>query len=313
MSITDNHLVQSTLTQNNETNINYLRNLLSGIELNDGHVGLSLITEITSIRKISGVQGSMAILGVLTCEILELEFARLLAADKEVSRITVLEDERSANLITALESIKKDNLKRIPNLEAFTPAAESSLEILVAVLELALHNRKRTLQQGLIDAAVAIGPHVDALILGYGLCGNALENPQELLSDAGVPIFIPMDEDHPVDDCIGLLIGGRQRYYEEQCKVAGTFFMIPGWTYHWKRMFEREFGNLSPEMAKRLFKHYERSLMISTPTMSLEEMKQNSNAFNELFGLRTDVCKGTLTILQKTWDTAKRHLNSNNS
>jgi hypothetical protein len=251
----------------------------------------------------------MAILGVLTCEILELEFARLLAADKEVDRITVLEDERSAHLIAALESIKKDNLKRIPHLKDFTPAAENPLEVLVGVLELALHNRKQTLQQGLIEAAVAMGPHVDALMLGYGLCGNALEKPEELLSDAGVPIFIPMDKDHPVDDCIGLIIGGRERYYEEQCEVAGTFFMIPGWTTHWKRMFEQEFGNLSPEMAKRLFKNYERSLLISTPTMALEEMKQNSKAFNELFGLRTDVCKGTLSILQKTWDTAKKYLN----
>ena len=255
----------------------------------------------------------MGVLGILTCEILELEFARLLAADKDLCRITVLEDKRSANFIAALESIKGDGLKRITNLKAFTPAAENSLEVLVAVLELALHNRKLTLQQGLIDAAATVGPHVDALMLGYGLCGNALENPEELLSDAGVPIFIPMDEDHPVDDCIGLLIGGRQRYYEEQCKVAGTFFMIPGWTYHWKRMFEQEFGNLSPEMAKRLFKHYERSLLISTPIMSLEDMQQNSEAFNELLGLRTDVCKGTLSILQKTWDTAKEHLNSNNS
>ena len=252
----------------------------------------------------------MAILGVLTCEILELEFARLLASDKELSRITVLEDERSADLIAALESIKQDNLKRITNLKAFTPAAEIPLEVLVVVLELALHNRKHTLQQGLLEAALTCGPHVDALLLGYGLCGNALEKPQELLSDAGVPIFIPMDEDHPVDDCIGLLIGGRERYYGEQCQVEGTFFMIPGWTTHWKRMFEREFGNLSPEMAKRLFKHYERSLLIATPTMSLEEMKQNSKAFNELFGLRTEVCKGTLGILQKTWDTAKQYLNS---
>jgi len=65
-------------------------------------------------------------------------------------------------------------------------------------------------------------------------------------------------------------------------------------------------------MAKRLFKHYEGSLLISTPIMSLEEMKQNSTAFNELFGLRTEVCKGTLSILQKTWDTAKKCLNSKN-
>ena len=67
------------------------------------------------------------------------------------------------------------------------------------------------------------GPHVDALVLGYGLCGNALEKPEKLLSEAGVPVFIPMDEDHPVDDCIGLLIGGRECYYKEQCKVAGPF------------------------------------------------------------------------------------------
>jgi hypothetical protein len=86
--------------------------------------------------------------------------------------------------------------------------------------------------------------------------------------------------------------------------------MIPGWTYHWERMFEQEFGNLSPEMAKRLFKNYERSLYISTPIMPLEEMRKNSEAFNELFGLRVEVCKGTLSILQKTWDTAKKYLNS---
>jgi hypothetical protein len=251
----------------------------------------------------------MAILGVLTCEILELEFAELLAADKEVGRITVLEDERSARLIAALESTDKDKLNRITHLKDFTPDPEIALEVLVGVLELALHIRRHTLQQGLIEAALEFGPRVDALMLGYGLCGNAFEKPGELLSDAGVPVFIPMDMDHPVDDCIGLIIGGRKRYYEEQCRVAGTFFMIPGWTYHWKRMFEQEFGNLSAEMAKRLFKHYERSLLIQTPSMCLAEMRQNIGAFNEMFGFRTDVCEGTHRILLKTWDSVKAYLN----
>ena len=75
-------------------------------------------------------------------------------------------------------------------------------------------------------------------------------------------------------------------------------------------MFEQECGNLSVDMARRLFKYYERSLLISTPIMSLEEMKQNSEAFNEMFGLRTEVCQGTLSILKKTWDKAKKYLNS---
>ena len=254
----------------------------------------------------------MAILGILTCEILELEFAYLLNSDTDIDRLTVLENSRSVRMLDELQSGGTQNLNRISDLESFAPGPVNRLEVLAQVLELGLHNRKKLLQDGLVDAAREMGSRVDALLLGYGLCGNALEKPDELLSDAGVPVFIPMDEDHPVDDCIGLLIGGRDRYYGEQCQVAGTFFMIPGWTTHWKRMFEQELGNLSPEMAKRLFKHYERSLLISTPIMSLEEMKQNSKAFNELFDLRTEVCKGTLSILQNTWDTAKQCLNSNN-
>jgi hypothetical protein len=252
----------------------------------------------------------MAVLGILTCEILELEFAYLLNSDTDVDRITVLENDRSIRILDELVAAETPNLNRIADLESFAPDRDNRLEVLVQVLELGLHNRKNLLQQGLVDAARQMGPRVDTLFLGYGLCGNALEKPDELLSDAGVPIFIPMDEDHPVDDCVGLIIGGRQNYYEEQCKVAGTFFMIPGWTTHWKRMFEQECGTLSVDMARRLFKDYERSLLVSTPIMSIEEMKQNSTAFNELFGLRTEVCQGTLGILHKTWDTAKKHLNS---
>ncbi len=176
------------------------------------------------------------------------------------------------------------------------------------VLELGLHNRKQLLQEGLVEAACEMGSRVDALLLGYGLCGNEQEKPDELLSDAGVPIFIPMDEDHPVDDCVGLIIGGRSAYYEEQCKVAGTFFMIPGWTHHWQRIFDKEFGNLSVDMARRLFKNYERSLLIPTPIMSEETMKQNSDEFNTLFGFRQEIRQGTLHILMDSWKSAKTFL-----
>jgi hypothetical protein len=260
------------------------------------------------LRKSLGAYENMGVLGILTCEILELEFAYLLARDSELGRITILEDIRSARLIEALESSEIENLKRIPHLKGFNADPSSDLEVLVRVLELALHNRKKTLQQGLVEAALEMSPHVDALLLGYGLCGNAIEKPDELLADAGVPVFIPMDEDHPVDDCVGLLMGGRECYYGEQCKVAGTFFMIPGWSVHWKRMFEQDFGNMSVDMAKRLFVHYERSLLIPTPIMAEDEMRQNVEAFNNLFGFRAEVKRGTLRILNETWETAKAFL-----
>jgi hypothetical protein len=47
----------------------------------------------------------MSVLGILTCEILELEFAHLLRVDKQLARITVLAHERSAWLLRALHLI----------------------------------------------------------------------------------------------------------------------------------------------------------------------------------------------------------------
>ncbi len=49
----------------------------------------------------------MAVLGILTCEILELEFAHLLRSDPEIRKITVVEDDYSTELIRLLE---KDGL-----------------------------------------------------------------------------------------------------------------------------------------------------------------------------------------------------------
>jgi len=250
----------------------------------------------------------MGVLGILTCEILELEFAYLLSTDTDISRVTVLENSRSARILESIESAGSVNPDRISALESFAPKPQKCMEVLVNVLELGLHNRKQLLQEGLVEAACEMGSRVDALLLGYGLCGNALEKPDALLSDAGVPIFIPMDEDHPVDDCVGLIIGGRRAYYAEQCNVAGTFFMIPGWTRHWRRIFDKEFGNVSVDMARRLFKNYERSLLISTPIMSEETMKQNSNEFNTLFGFRQEIRQGTLQILMDSWKAAKTFL-----
>jgi hypothetical protein len=255
----------------------------------------------------------MAVLGVITCEILELEFAYVLARDPDICHLTILENAYALGMIEALEA-QDVSPRRIPILRGFSPAQPDRLEVLVRVLELALHFRKHTLQQGLVKAARDMGRYVDAIVLGYGLCGNALQKPEELLVDAGVPVFIPMDQDHPVDDCVGLLIGGRQCYYQEQCRVAGTFFMIPGWTRHWKELFQKEYGSFDVEFARRIFgmSNYERSLLIPNPTLSVTELRRNIEEFNQLFGFRTELKQGNLELLKKTWEKAKQYLQENN-
>jgi hypothetical protein len=155
----------------------------------------------------------MPALGILTCEILELEFAHLLISDSDIQQVTVVENEYS-EMLTALLEASGLRPRRVKRSEDFVRTADNGLEVLIRVLELGLHNRKHLLQEGLTAAGKKMGPRVDALLLGYGLCGNALADSAALLAESGVPVFIPWDEDHPVDDCVGLVIGGRENYAE---------------------------------------------------------------------------------------------------
>ena len=250
----------------------------------------------------------MAVLGVLTCEILELEFGHLLGTDREIGRVTVLEEERSSRLLSALGRHADGDVRRISTFEEFSRDEVCKMEVLIRVLELGLHIWPKKLRQALVEAAHEMSRYSDAILLGYGLCGNALEVPQELLADIGVPVFIPMDEDHPVDDCVGLLIGGRERYYAQQRKVAGTFFITPGWSSHWQRLFDLQTGGVSIEMARRMFEHYERTLVISSLVMSDDDMRQGIREFVDMFGFRTEACEGTMGILVRTWGEAKNYL-----
>ena len=251
----------------------------------------------------------MKTLGIITCQILELEFAYILARDSDIGSISIIEDAFSEGFIKALESRGVKNFHRLGGEENFRPDLVSEkFSILVRVMELGLHNRKRLLQQGMVKAVQDMAPQVDAIMLGYGLCGNALENPEDLLGSARVPLFLPMDTDHPVDDCVGLIIGGREFYYEEQCRKAGTFFMIPGFARHWRDLFQKEIDRFGLDMVKRMFEAYERTLIIPTPVLSEVQMRPEVDSFNQLFGLRSEVREGTLEILLKTLDRAKAAL-----
>ncbi|HEX5392234.1 MAG TPA: DUF1638 domain-containing protein [Rhodocyclaceae bacterium] len=249
----------------------------------------------------------MAVIGILTCEVLEQEFARLLGDDVDLKRITVLEDRYSARLIELLEARAVGGLQRIPHLNAFRPEPDQGLEVLVRVLPMGLHRTRQVLRKALTDAAHALRPHVDALMLGYGLCGNALEDPRAVL-DVDLPLFLPMDDGHPVDDCVALCLGGRDRYYGEQCKVAGTYFLTPGWSRHWKRMLDGPSGKSGQPTMSRVLSGYERALLVQTPALADEELERRGEEFVRASGLRLERCRGSTDLLTSAWNAAKKAL-----
>ena len=246
----------------------------------------------------------MSVIGIITCEVLELEFARLLGEDGEVGRVSVLENRWSERLIELLEAQPMCNVRRLPHVHAFHPEPDQPVEVLLRVLELGLHRNRKVLRDALVNAAHELSPHVDALLLGYGLCGNALEDSRALL-DVNVPLFQPMDGEHPVDDCVALCLGGRDCYYAEQCKTPGTFFLTPGWSQHWKRMLDTRSGELAQIGLKRVLAGYERALLVQTPALAGDEQLRRSEEFCRQTGLRLEVRQGTMEPLATAWAAAK--------
>ncbi len=63
------------------------------------------------------------------------------------------------------------------------------------------------------------------------------------LLNAGGFEVINLGADVPVDEVV------------DACKIPGTYFMTPGWTYHWKQIFGSDCCDMEPDMAKRMFTH----------------------------------------------------------
>lgn len=71
----------------------------------------------------------------------------------------------------------------------------------------------------LVIDAVPAGAY-DAILLGYGLCGNGLQG----IVARHTPLVLPR-----AHDCIALLMGSRQRYLDYFNDHPGTYFRSTGW------------------------------------------------------------------------------------
>jgi len=251
-------------------------------------------------------------LGVVTCQILELEFVHLLAHDPDVTGTWVFGDEFSEELIRNLENDSRKPVHRVAYAAEFEPDETEGLAVLMRVMEVGLHSNIPHLRSAVKSAVKELAPFVDAVLLGYGLCGNALKNSSELFADISVPVSLPMEsEADPVDDCVGLIIGGRENYYGEQCRCAGTMFMNAGFSRHWKKILSSDLPpkliHQKDKIMDRLMRNYKRSLLLPTTVLGEEDLRRNTTEFSARYGLKTESRPGTLTLLENAWAAAKRN------
>ncbi len=137
----------------------------------------------------------------------------------------------------------------------------SGLQIGLEVLEVGLHLQPRRLRAELMRRIKEIEEEGSFILLGYGLCGRALEGVVSKKST----LVLPM-----VDDCIGMLLGSRKKYRQIMKDNPGTYFLIPDWLNTELNIFEqmeKETTHLPRERRKQILKsalkHYKRLALIS--------------------------------------------------
>jgi hypothetical protein len=146
--------------------------------------------------------------------------------------------------------------------------------------------------------------NVDTVIVGYGLCGNALLG----IEAAGARLVVPR-----VDDCISLLLGSYQARID-LAREMGTYFLTRGWLENESniiRDYDRCLERYGEERTKKVFRtiltHYRRLALIDTGTYDLDDdYIKRACGIMERLGLETTVVKGSLgyikQLLTGPWD-----------
>lgn len=174
------------------------------------------------------------------------------------------------------------------------------------VLDFGLHVNPVALKQTLQEAIDASAPPFETIILGYGLCSQAVVG----LKANNCTLIVPR-----VDDCIGLFLGSAEAYKVQARSEPGTYYLTKGWIEAGDSPFE-EYDSLveqyGEEKARRLInqmlKHYTRLALINTGQYELERYREYTRRTAERFGLRYEEIPGSDALIKKMlygpWDGA---------
>lgn len=160
----------------------------------------------------------------------------------------------------------------------------------VRVLEIAQHLVPEKLKARLMEEIAAVEEEGAHILLGYGLCGRALEG----VVSAGSTLVLPR-----VDDCVGALLGSRSRHKELMKECPGCYFMEQHWLETELNIFDqvaKEPDRIPPERREKIMasalRHYTSlALLDSGDTAADAEERCREYAGRhalEFFRLQTD-------------------------
>jgi hypothetical protein len=157
-------------------------------------------------------------------------------------------------------------------------------------LEQGLHQNPARLHkavQGAIDALSGC----DSILLGYGLCANALLG----IAAKKQRLIIPL-----VEDCISLFLGSARAYRAQFAAEPGTYYFTKGWIVGGKDPYQEylrscaKWGEADADwIARETMKNYRRAAYIDTGCYDTAEYRNYVGRFAGFFGLRPEIIAGS--------------------
>ena len=187
-------------------------------------------------------------------------------------------------------------------IEEMAPLLPAGMQ--VESLEFGLHLRPEKLHVRLQQAVDQAAGSADTVLLGYGLCSNAVVG---LRSD-WCTLVVPK-----VHDCIALLLGSREGHLREARREPGTYYLTKGWIeaggtpFSEHRSLVERYGEARARRMSRLaLRNYTRLVFIQTGSRELDEYRRYARRASEEFGLRYQEIRGEPALLKKMiygpWD-----------
>jgi hypothetical protein len=172
------------------------------------------------------------------------------------------------------------------------------------VFDFGLHVNPEKLHSKLQEAIDAVRGKYDTILLGYGMCSQAIIG----IKANGCRLVAPR-----VDDCIAIFLGSRSVYTQQSQQEPGTYYLTKGWIEVGDTPFsefERSVLRYGKETAEYIYHmmmgNYKRLALINSGQNDLEKYRDYAQHTANKFGLRFEEIPGSAMLINKmlsgTWD-----------
>jgi hypothetical protein len=165
------------------------------------------------------------------------------------------------------------------------------------VLDFGLHTDPKSLKRALQKAINSSAPDIETILLGYGLCSQAVVG----LRSGSRTLIIPR-----LDDCIAIFLGSAAEYQKQYRSEPGTYYLTKGWIESSETPFSeydtlvKRYGEQTAQrIINKILKNYTRLAFINTGNNKLKYYQEHARSMAERFNLRYEEIQGSDAMIKK--------------